>query len=304
VCWIERGPAKFRGLSISRPLIREIIRFKPDIIHVNYLRTLLLIATFVASLLRIPIIGVAHGSDIRGRTQTVRRAIMRLFLRRINKVIITAPHFAREAHMVPREKMVHIARMINTSIFRPGIDHSVLESRFGKNVILSVASLTAIKTPEKVLRAFRLVVDEVPSAQLLFCGDGPLKAALIELRGLLKLENNVEFLSWVPNSQLPLYYNLAIAEAHSFNIQTPALDVAHLEALACGTPVITYVGKQYPGVLKTFTEKEIAAGIIKVLTNKAYAKKLGAMGRKYVVKEYGYETVAQQMLKLYKSITK
>lgn len=121
---VQGGPTKFRGLFSALPLLREIIKFKPDIIHVHYLRTLVLIATFAALLLRIPIIGVAHGSDIRGRTRVVRRAIMRLFMHRINRVIITAAHFANEAYMVPQEKMEHIPRLVDTDMFRSGIDYS------------------------------------------------------------------------------------------------------------------------------------------------------------------------------------
>lgn len=301
VCWLKGGPSKFRAVTMASPLIREIVKFEPHIIHAHYLRTLVLLSTVAALALRVPIIGVAHGSDIRGyRQQLFRRAIMRLFMYRIDKVILTAKHFRKEAFMVPPAKMVYIPRIIDTDLFRPGTASQELMNKYGGKVILSVASLTKIKTPDKMVRAFRFVVDEIPDARLLFCGDGPEKSALIKLRDDLNLEDNVLFLGNVPNSQLPRFYHFARAEAHAFNRRTPAMGISHLEARACGLPVVTYIGsKKIPGVVSVFEEKEIAQALIRIIQDKRYANQLGKLGLEHVLSNSSIQAVTQQTLQLY-----
>ncbi|MFX0168068.1 MAG: glycosyltransferase family 4 protein [Candidatus Hodarchaeota archaeon] len=304
VCWLKGGPRKFRAITMASPLIQEIVNFKPDLIHTHYLRTLVLLSTIAAIALRVPVIGVAHGSDIRGfRQQLLRRAVLRIFMHRINRIILTAKHFKKEAFMVPQEKMVYIPRIIDTDLFQPGEASPELRNKYGEKVILSVASLTKIKTPEKMVRAFRFVVDEIPDAQLLFCGDGPEKSTLLQLRDDLGLTNNVAFLGNVPNSQMPKYYNFARAEAHAFNRRTPALGISHLEARACGLPVVTYVGrKKIPGVISVYNENDIAEALIHLLQDTKYSEQLGQLGLAHVLAHSSIEAVTQQTLQLYNQV--
>ena len=301
VCWITGRAPKIQGFRIAIPLLREIIRFRPHIIHAQFLRTQALIATVAALFLRVPIVGVAHGSDIRGsRPQFLRSALLRLFGHRIDKVILTAKTLEKEAFMFPREKVVYIPRIIDTDFFKPKEARSKLLEKYGRRVVLSVGRLIPIKTPEKLIRAFQQVVEEVPKAKLLMLGIGHLKSELIRLRDALGLTDNVEFLGKIPNIDLPEYYNLAKIESHGFRRSVLSLGIAHLEALSSGTPIVTHIGKKtLPGVISSYSENEITEALVRLLTNEPQASKIGTKGRQYVIENFSIKSVTEKTLHLY-----
>lgn len=300
--WIRKPTSRLASLYLLQKMIREIRSFRPDIIHVNYLWTHFFISAVAATLLHVPLVGVAHGWDILVVPKhTWRKWFQRLFLRRANRIFLTAKYFSDALDTVPPHKQVYTPRTIDTDRFHPGIDSAELRERFGKRVVTSVARLYDTKAHDKLLRAFSDVVSEVSDAQLLMIGDGPEKEKLVRLSKKLKLQDNVHFLGRVPNTEIAGYLSAANVEAHGFAM--PALGISHLEAMACGTPVITYTGKErYEGVISAYTEEEIANAAIKILNNKTYAEKLGEKARKYVVANFGLEASVRDTLAIYEEI--
>jgi glycosyltransferase involved in cell wall biosynthesis len=304
VCWLKGKIRKMKSLRIAFSLLREIISFKPHIIHIHFLRFQVLIATLAALFLHIPILGVAHGSDIRGsRRRYLQNALLRLIGRRIDKVILTARVLEKEAFMIPSKKLIYIPRIVDTDFFSPKDVPSEIGEKFEDNVILSVGRLIKIKTPVKLLRAFRQVVDKLPKAQLILLGIGPMKEELIKLTHTLSLSENVQFLGKIPNAELPGYYNLAKVESHGFSRAILSLEIAHLEALSSCKPVVTYIGEEnLPGVISVYSEDEIATALLKVLKDRQYREKIGSDGRQYVIENFGIKSVTQKTLQLYESL--
>ena len=102
-----------------------------------------------------------------------------------------------------------------------------------------VGRLVAIKDPDTLLRAFKLVREAVPSAMLLVAGDGALRTATINLASSLEIAGAVRFLGW--RLDLPaLYHTLDIVVLSSLNEGTP---VSVIEGMAAGRAVVaTSVG--------------------------------------------------------------
>jgi len=76
-----------------------------------------------------------------------------------------------------------------------------------------------------------------PEVLLLIGGDGSMRSHLESLTASLDLWNHVRFLGFVPEAQLPLYYQAADV----FVLPTRELEgfgLVTVEALACGTPVM------------------------------------------------------------------
>ncbi len=88
-----------------------------------------------------------------------------------------------------------------------------------------------------LLEAFERVVAERPNSRLYIAGDGPLREELERTAARLGIADDVTFLGYVPDDDLPRAY----ATADCFVLPTRELEgfgLATLEALASGTPVV------------------------------------------------------------------
>src|SRR5580658_2785438 len=86
-----------------------------------------------------------------------------------------------------------------------------------------------------LLRAFALVANEIPQAELQIAGDGPLRGRLESFAEELNLDNRVKFLGALPDtpqflSQLDIFVLSSLNEG---------LPLALLEAMAAGLPVVS-----------------------------------------------------------------
>lgn len=100
-------------------------------------------------------------------------------------------------------------------------------------VILFCAKLQPWKRPEDLLRAFARA--DVPSAMLVFAGEGPLRG-LLEAEALsLGVAPRVRFLGFVNQSQLPAVYTAADLMVLPSEYEPFAVVVN--EAMCCGCPV-------------------------------------------------------------------
>lgn len=104
--------------------------------------------------------------------------------------------------------------------------------------VLSVATLEPRKNLESLLRAMALLRDRMQDPPKLVCvgGQGFRTSAIYKTYRELKLANDVFFTGYVPDTDLPGLYNLALALVEPSLYEGFGLPV--LEAMACGTPVI------------------------------------------------------------------
>ena len=123
---------------------------------------------------------------------------------------------------------------------------------------------------DRLLLAMQTVVEKIPHALLIIGGRGPLKDQLSALVERLALTKHVHMAGFIPEDQLPRYYQMA----DLFVLPTQELEgfgMVTLEALASGLPVLgTPVGgtnEILPGldrrlVLSDSNPQTMAQGII------------------------------------------
>ena len=102
--------------------------------------------------------------------------------------------------------------------------------------LLSNRNLEPLYNVECVLYAFALVQRQAPEARLIVVGDGCERAGLQALSVKLGLEH-VEFFGKVPPKDMPAFYDRADIFINASDIDN--MPVSHLEAFACGLPVVT-----------------------------------------------------------------
>lgn len=206
------------------------------------------------------------------------------------------------------------------SLIRLGVSSQIFESiepiskwngqiMTGKQVILSVGRLVERKGIDKVIEAMPLVLERCPNAIYVVVGEGPYREKLEQLAYEKGVSDKVLFAGRVPDIR-PFYricdvFVLPTREGRKGDIE--GLGLVYLEAAACGKPVVaSLVGGVADAVVPNETAlivdpldpKDIANAIVKILTDKKLARKLGEAGRERVFREFTYDKVAEKVISL------
>ena len=126
-------------------------------------------------------------------------------------------------------------------------------------ILLSVRRLAARMGLDNLLRALPEIVRRCPDVLLLLGGSGPEKSNLESLIATLGLENHVKMLGFIPDTDLPTYYQAA----DLFVLPTLALEgfgLVTTEDLSSGLPVIGTPAGATPEILGHLDPRLIALG--------------------------------------------
>lgn len=217
-------------------------------------------------------------------------------------------HFA-----VPAEKVVVIPNGLRP-YFRRITDPVLLGAtthKFGLKhpLVLGVGTLEPRKNHLGLIRAFHQAQSEKknrPAMLALAGGPGWLYDETRQLVADLKLEKKVRFLGPVTDLELVILYSLA--DVFAFPSFFEGFGVPPLEAMACGTPVITSNTSSLPEVVGdaalTIDPREpdaLAAAIKRVLENDALRAELRQKGYERA-QLYTWPKSAQKMLTVYEKL--
>ncbi len=180
-----------------------------------------------------------------------------------------------------------------------------MESR----IILTVSRLVPRKGIDTVLKALPEVIKAMPDAQYVVIGDGPKISDFRFQISDLKLENHVKFLGEISDEERTQWYQRAsvfVLTPRQINGDVEGFGMVFLEANKYGVPV---VGSRTGGVTEAVLDgvngllvepddvHGTAQAIIKLLTDKPYADKLGKQGKERVFKEFQWEKQVDKLLK-------
>jgi glycosyltransferase involved in cell wall biosynthesis/SAM-dependent methyltransferase len=264
-----------------------------------------------------------HRAGLIGATGTALLwAIERACLKRARLVHVLSDFSADQLwklYAVPRERIVTIRGAAAIDRFRPAPDRAAIRQALGLSVdrpmLLTVRNLEARMGLDNLLDAVARLKARCPAVELLIGGAGSQRAALEAQRRALGLAEHVKFLGFVPDAELPRYYQAA----DLFVLPTRELEgfgLVTVEALACGTPVLgTPVGAT-PEILRGLcpslvfrgaTPELMAEDLERFLAAKegdpdAYAR-LRAACRAHVERHYTWERATGELEDAFRQVT-
>jgi glycosyltransferase involved in cell wall biosynthesis len=178
--------------------------------------------------------------------------------------------------------------------------------------------VVSIKDLKTLLRAARLVCDQLPDAQFLIAGptdeEPEYSRECVELTQQLKLEESVQFLGMRSRDEvLPLMDVMALTSV------SEGLPFVLLEAMACGVPIVTTeVGacrelvegrpEEDPpsGPCGIVTEigatEQLARALVTLLTDRALQERMTHSGRDRVLRHYHERDVLQRYRHVYEHL--
>ena len=176
-------------------------------------------------------------------------SIERACLRRATLIHVLSDFSASllwKLYRVPAERIVKIPGGADLTRFRPAPDRRRVRAELGlpldRPLLLTVRNLETRMGLDTLLTAMAVVARRWPEVQLLLGGSGSLREPLEAQARAAGLDKQVRFLGFIPEVDLPRYYQAADA----FVLPTRELEgfgLVTAEALACGTPVLgTRVG--------------------------------------------------------------
>lgn len=284
-------------------------RWRADLLHVTYVGPFfppcpLIVSVHDVSFRRYP-------EFFSGMHRLLFSTLLPWTLRRANGVITLSESAKQEIlWFYPfLENKVYVTPLAPSRLFCPVTDQDALRAacaRYGihSDFVLAVGNLQPRKNLSRLIEAFAAVLPQVESLQLVIVGQEQWQSsALYDMVHRLDLAERVLFTGYVPDQDLVLLYNAA--EVFVYPSVYEGFGLPILEAMACGTPVVTSNTSSMPEVagdaailVDPYSVEQIAKGILSVLTDFELRQDLIERSLKRAV-QFSWGKTAQQTLEIY-----
>lgn len=248
-------------------------------------------------------------------TKTVPRAV-----KNADKVIVVSDNIKQELISrlnVPPEKIGVVYNGVGDQ-FQPIHDQERLTDtakrlELPEKFVLFVGTIEPRKNLSRLVEAWAEVKKqpEGEGRKLILVGRrGWLYEPIFRKISELNLQDEIIWLNFVPDTDLPVLYNLA--DLYVFPSLNEGFGISPLESMACGTPVVTSdnsalgeLFKEAALLVKAESTSSIAKGILTVLADRDGEGKLTAELRQKgfeLANRFTWENSAKQTLDIYRSI--
>ena len=302
------------GYFLNVPTLKKLLReIKPDLLHSNYISgygTLAALSGFSPHLMSV------WGDDVVQfpKKSPLHKALIKFNLGRATAISATSAFLKKVTRPYTSKDITLIPFGVDTQKFSPAQQAKNKDKNKNTFTIGTAKYLQKQYGQETLIRAFHQFLQTLPAqeqnhCQLHIAGSGPDQTYYQELVQELHLQDQVRFLGYIPNDQIPVFLNtLDIFANLSFY---ESFGVAILEASACEIPVIgTRVGgipevivEGQTGFLVEPNSVDTVASIFSQLKNDpALRHKLGQTGRQFVLDNYEQDKCVQTCLENYEKL--
>lgn len=324
---VIRLNGKIRPTSVASlyNILYLTIREKIDVIFFGHFgSTHWLGGVLARKILRIPYFILVHGTEFNAYFHTFTmfdRLASKIVLSNAKKILVNSFSTKRlvESHGYPSEHIKIINPGTDIENFHPLIDSTPLRGKYclnGGKIIMIASRLVKKKNHINLLNAFHNVLKKIPNSVLLIVGQGEEEAAIRARIDKLKLDDYVKLIGYVNPTEMPRYYALCDVFAmpsKTVNYDYESFGIVYIEANACGKPVI---GGRSGGIEDAVIDgvtgllvnpenvEEISQAIIRLLTDREYARKLGENGRRRVENELNWKAVGKKIEEILETVKK
>ncbi len=306
--------------SNARKYLKEIIAWKPEIIHTQCEFSSFFMAKRIARRLDIPIVHTYHTvyedythyfAPTVGMGRNIASKISRLISNRVERFIVPTEkvkkllrgyHIEKPIDVIPtginllRFQMQYAEEEIQREKQRLGIPLT-------NTLCVSLGRLAKEKNETELIRYFEKM--DLPNCTYLIVGDGPYRETLEKQVREAGLEERVIFCGMVQPEQVPLYYQMG--DIFICASSSEAQGITYIEAMASGIPVLCRYDACLESVITNGVNgccyedyEQFEDAFRKIITDRKYAGQL-AENAKVKVNEYSLETFALRVMNTYKA---
>jgi glycosyltransferase involved in cell wall biosynthesis len=310
--FLPRPTRSLTGVARLLVAMRSAVRkFNPDVIHAqNVLHAALSgAAARTGTLHRPPVLGTFHGvtpTEYRLSSRLLRCADAVTFVSEdLLNLLVGAGYPAARAHLV--RNAIDLARPLTAEQSKALDAELDLRGAGGSRrpVVAIVGRLVPQKDHERFFRAAAYVLKKLPETRFLVVGDGELRSQLQAQTRKLTIADSVVF---------TLYRNdardiIATSDLLVFSSKWEGLSIAALEALACGTPVVSTAAAGMNSLLGTGAgvvveggPEALAGAIVALLLDDDRRAAMGSVGRQLVEEEFSRPAMLDSFIELYEAL--
>ncbi|MDI9642765.1 MAG: glycosyltransferase family 4 protein [Archaeoglobales archaeon] len=231
--------------------------------------------------------------------EKINDSIIDQLLKKVDAIIATTKSYAETSPILSKfmDKVKVVPNGVDPTEFTPGVDAGQRDP-----LVLYVGRLVAYHKGVHTLIEAMAEVQKDLNAWLVIVGDGEDRKSFEKLAEKLNVKS--VFTGRVPRREVVNWMQKArVLVLPSFS-RMESFGIVLLEAMACSTPVL---GANTPGVAEvasygglTFkNNSELVEMIKELLSNDQLATKLGKMGRKAVEEKFNWNTVVNEIEKIY-----
>jgi glycosyltransferase involved in cell wall biosynthesis len=237
----------------------------------------------------------------------------RVYYQKLKRVpsIIAISHSAKQDACnllgIPPERVHVIHHGVNHAVFRPGSGEGPYAMH--PPYLLNIGARHTNKNQDRLLTAFASVAAEYPDVHLYFAGPwhAPDHNWLTQAAQQHGLDKRVRHIGYVPDAELPGLYGNALAFV--FPSLEEGFGLPVLEAMACGTPVITSDCSSLPEVagdaallVDPRQVSAIAGALRHLLRDPTLQTELRTLGLSHA-KQFTWERTAEETLSVLQQMT-
>ncbi|MBC1239753.1 glycosyltransferase family 4 protein [Nostoc sp. 2RC] len=228
---------------------------------------------------------------------------------RCDRFIVLSKAFGNILHQkyqVPWKKINVIPGGVDINYFQPNLSPQEACRQLGwpnnRRILFTSRRLVHRTGVDKLLQAMAMIKPKIPDIWLAIAGRGHIQSTLQQQAKELGLDDNVKFLGFLPDEQLPIAYQaaeLTVVPSQSFE----GFGLVIVESLACGTPVLCTPVGGMPEILAEFSPDLITTSIeASAIAQKLEQALLGNIPipsreacRQYAITHYDWHQIAQRV---------
>ena len=289
-------PDTRQTLKFKDDLIKDIVKWKPDIIHIQTEFSIGRIAKKIANEVGCPFINTSHTLYEDYTTYVIP---IKSLSKTIAKKLVRKSYKESKAIITPSEKIKKLLQSYGLTndmyIIPTGIDldrfkkklsliekaklKSQLKLTSKSKVLVSIGRVAKEKNLDEIIDYLPSLVKKDKNIVLIIGGDGPYKKTIEQKVKKLNLEKYVRFIGMIPPKNTYKYYQLGDLFVCASTSETQG--ITYIEALACGLPLVCRYDKCLDGVIETGvngymynTKEEYIDDIFKILNKSSLHHKM------------------------------
>jgi glycosyltransferase involved in cell wall biosynthesis len=301
-----------------RAVMAEAREANTDVIHAHWAIPTGPAAVMAARKLGVPSVITMHGGDVYVNpeqgydfpTRWYVRPALRWTLRHADALTAITEDCRQHALRAgaPAEHIRLVFNGTDLRRFSPG-ENGRADTQFGPHMIFACRQLFPRKGIRFLLEAAAQLKPRFPDLKVVLAGDGFERPELARLAADLGIAQDVTFLGWVPNTDLPPYYRAAAVSV------IPSLEegfgIPAAEAMGCEVAVVASDAGGLPEVVEDGVtglvvprgdSSALAKAIGSLLQDPERRRVMGQAGRLRALRLFDWDRSAEQFEQLYREV--
>jgi len=286
---------------------RKVIKQKDyDLTHSFFSIPAGIISLFGKKVYGMPYVVSLRGSDVPGYTfsHSLFKPLIKLVWKNASRVVALSNGLKKLAlNTYPNLNFDVVYNGVDINVFKPLKNKN---NKGGEKVkLICVSRLMKFKGIQHLLLALSQM--KLKNVELLIVGTGNFENDLKKLSAKLNLNKTVSFYGYCDNNKLPELYN----DADIFVLPSlaEAFGLVFAEAMACGLPIIGTTAGGIPEVVRNGENgilvqpgnvNELKNALEELINNKELREKMGGKSIKIVQKNFTWDKIAKDYLRIYK----